>query len=67
MPRQAGIDVRSLRTAEDVFVEIGRTFRSSGDKAAWIADRTHESHNKTCPLHQSRSPMPAGWPYLQHL
>lgn len=29
----------SLRTAEDVFVEVGRTMRSSGDDPRWIAQR----------------------------
>jgi len=29
----------SLRTIEDLFVEVGRTMRSSGDKAHWIARR----------------------------
>lgn len=29
----------SLRTAEDVFVEVGRTLRSSGDDPRWIAQR----------------------------
>ncbi len=29
----------SLRTIEDLFVEVGRTMRSSGDKPHWIAGR----------------------------
>jgi 23S rRNA G2445 N2-methylase RlmL len=29
----------SLRTVEDLFVEVGRTMRSSGDKPHWIAGR----------------------------
>lgn len=29
----------SLRTVEDLFVEVGRTMRSSGDKSHWIAGR----------------------------
>jgi len=29
----------SLRTVEDLFVEVGRTERSSGDKSQWIAGR----------------------------
>lgn len=31
--------VRALRTAEDVFIEVGRTMRTSGDQANWIAGR----------------------------
>jgi 23S rRNA G2445 N2-methylase RlmL len=31
--------VMSLRTTEDIFVEVGRTLRSDGDKAHWIAGR----------------------------
>lgn len=31
--------VLRLRTAEDVLVEFGRTLRSEGDRAAWIAHR----------------------------
>src|SRR5262245_565817 len=31
--------VMSLRTTDDVFVEIGRTLRSEGDRAHWIAGR----------------------------
>lgn len=31
--------LRSLRTVEDLFVEVGRTLRSSGDKPQWIAGR----------------------------
>lgn len=31
--------VQGLRTAEDIFVEVGRTMRSSGDKPHWIAGR----------------------------
>lgn len=31
--------VLTLRTVEDVFVEVGRTLRSEGDKAHWIAGR----------------------------
>lgn len=34
---QAGL--RALRTIEDLFVEVGRTTRTSGDKPHWIADR----------------------------
>lgn len=32
-------DVRDLRTVEDVFVEIGRTLRSEGDRPQWISKR----------------------------
>lgn len=39
VPRGGRSDVRGLRTAEDVFVEVGRTCRSEGDKAHWIAGR----------------------------
>lgn len=31
--------VWSLRTTEDIFVEVGRTMRTSGDKPHWIAGR----------------------------
>lgn len=31
--------LQALRTAEDIFVEVGRTMRSSGDKPHWIAGR----------------------------
>jgi 23S rRNA G2445 N2-methylase RlmL len=31
--------VLTSRLAEDIFVEAGRTLRSDGDRAAWIADR----------------------------
>lgn len=32
-------DVLAVRLAEDVFVEVGRTLRSEGDRAQWIANR----------------------------
>lgn len=32
-------DVMSLRTTDDVFVEVGRTLRSDGDNPKWIASR----------------------------
>jgi 23S rRNA G2445 N2-methylase RlmL len=32
-------EVRDLRTVEDVFVEIGRTLRSEGDRPQWISKR----------------------------
>lgn len=32
-------EVRGLRTVEDVFVEIGRTLRSEGDRPQWISKR----------------------------
>lgn len=35
----AGGRVQDLRLAEDVFVEVGRTRRSEGDRPAWIARR----------------------------
>jgi hypothetical protein len=31
--------VLAVRLAEDVFVEIGRTLRTEGDRAQWIANR----------------------------
>lgn len=37
-PAQAH-SVRALRTAEDVFVEVGRTLRDEGDRAGWISNR----------------------------
>lgn len=37
--RGARDNLWSLRTIEDIFVEIGRTTRSSGDKPHWIAGR----------------------------
>jgi hypothetical protein len=32
-------DVLSLRTVEDLFVEVGRALRADGDNARWIAQR----------------------------
>lgn len=32
-------DTLTLRTAEDVFVEVGRTLRADGDNPRWIAER----------------------------
>jgi SAM-dependent methyltransferase len=32
-------EVMALRTTDDIFVEVGRTLRSDGDKAQWIASR----------------------------
>lgn len=37
--REAMPAIRSLRTAEDVFVEVGRTRRAEGDRAGWISGR----------------------------
>lgn len=37
--REGRRDALQLRTAEDVFVELGRTLRSDGDKPHWIAGR----------------------------
>jgi SAM-dependent methyltransferase len=34
-----GGDLLGLRLAEDVFAEVGRTLRSDGDRARWIAER----------------------------
>lgn len=39
MPRRGRRDVLNLHTAEDVFVELGRTLRADGDKPHWIAGR----------------------------
>lgn len=37
---EAGVHaVRASRTAEDVFLEVGRTLRSEGDRPHWIAGR----------------------------
>lgn len=38
-PRDAMPAIRELRTVEDVFVEVGRTQRSEGDRAGWISGR----------------------------
>src|ERR671923_130462 len=37
--RPAGREPLDLRLAEDLFVEVGRTFRSEGDEPRWIAGR----------------------------
>lgn len=39
LARAGQSELLGLRTAEDVFVEVGRTFRSEGDNARWIAAR----------------------------
>lgn len=39
VPRGSSPDVLRLRTAEDVFVEVGRTLRADGDNPRWIATR----------------------------
>jgi 23S rRNA G2445 N2-methylase RlmL len=36
---KAVVDTPALRLAEDLFVEVGRTLRSEGDRAPWIARR----------------------------
>jgi 23S rRNA G2445 N2-methylase RlmL len=37
--RRARDQVLTLRTTEDLFVEVGRTLRSEGDNSRWIAQR----------------------------
>lgn len=49
------------RTLEDLFVEVGRTTRSSGDKPAWIAGRVWRSQRVECALAEwSRQVRPLG-------
>jgi 23S rRNA G2445 N2-methylase RlmL len=38
-PASALSELLAVRLAEDVFVEVGRTLRADGDRAAWIANR----------------------------
>jgi SAM-dependent methyltransferase len=38
-PSGGGSGLLGLRLAEDVFAEVGRTLRSDGDRARWIAER----------------------------
>lgn len=44
-PRDAIPALRDLRTVEDVFIEVGRTQRSEGDRAGWISGRLWR-HNR---------------------